>query len=201
MKRRTGISLVEILTVIAVLSIVMSLATVVIHGLLGIKHSSSEAFEHQASLGRLAETFRNDVHAADEINLIMASKNNPAKQFELLAADAQPIVYTAEGGALVRIVKSGDRTIRRSFQLPAGAAVDVETQRQGKATLVTLIITPAETPNRAKGRPSAGLRACAQLARDRCLAEITIEPVATEETSEPSDDKAAAEPEEETSDE
>jgi len=96
-------------------------------------------------MGRLAEQFRDDVHAttADP------SSDGDATRFEV--APARSVVYRAEAGRLTRIERDGQGVRRReSYALPPKTTVSIEIDDATQPPVVSLLITPT-----AEGRGGA----------------------------------------------
>src|SRR5258708_12634438 len=68
-QRRRGTTLVELLVVITVAAIMLGLSVTAIHLLLGAEHEASRSTRYAASLARLAQAFRDDIHASRAVEL------------------------------------------------------------------------------------------------------------------------------------
>ena len=88
---RRGVSLVEMLVVITIAAAMVGLAATMIHLLLGAEHEATKASRFSASVMRLARSFRDDVHAAREVQLPLPEPGKPAT-----------LVATVEGGRRIR---------------------------------------------------------------------------------------------------
>jgi type II secretory pathway pseudopilin PulG len=100
-RRRTGTTLVELLVVITVGAVMLGLSVTTIHLLLGAEHEASRSTRYAASLARLARAFRDDIHAAQAVEL-------PA----IDAGDAQVLVIGAGGGQQIRYELEANRAMR-----------------------------------------------------------------------------------------
>lgn len=189
MKKTSGYSLIEVTVVIAVLSIITTLAAVMLHGLMGADRLASGWLEQQNAFAALAETFRGDVHAAKTFHPPADAESLPPRRWEFKRADDSQIVYCWRGDELTRETTVAAGVSRESFPLPPGATVLVENASQGETTLLTLLVEPGPTAAGAPGRPSAGLRVEARLARDCQLAEIPTRAAADDASPEPPDAK------------
>lgn len=186
MKTRRGFTLIEMCIVIALLSAIMALAAVIIHGLMGSNHLAREAIERQTTLGALAETFRGDVHAAAEFR---ATGSDTSPRWELKPQNGPAVVYRLQATALVRETTSSEGPAWRSFLLNKGTTVAVEDRREGETTFVTLMVRPASTAAGAPGRAATGLLVEARLARDQRLADDLSSAGATAEPEKESSDE------------
>jgi len=168
-KKQAAHTLIEVCVAMALLSAMMALAAGIVHGLMGANRVIREGLEQQSSLAALAEAFRNDVHASVDLR---GPAGDGAQQWEMTLPDGAAIVYRLERDSLLRQTKSLGQSTSQDFALPKGATVAIETRRQGEATLTTLLVTPPATAAGAPGRPGAGLRVEALLARDQRLAAV-----------------------------
>jgi hypothetical protein len=100
-QRRTGTTLVELLVVITVGAVMLGLSVTAIHLLLGAEHEASRSTRYAASLARLARAFRDDIHAAQAVEL-------PAIE----AGDAEVLLIGAGGGQQIRYELETNRAMR-----------------------------------------------------------------------------------------
>lgn len=164
-KSRRGYSLVEMLVVIGVMSAVAGVAVGILHSILSVNHAARQGLIEQSALARLAETFRADARAADELT------GGKSGKWELKRSDGPSVEYRLEADRLTRRgqTSAGGPTVE-DFLLPKGAAVTIEKMNQkdvGGAAMLTLTVEPGTADD---GRPRSatrGLRVEAQLGRDR----------------------------------
>ncbi|HID78763.1 MAG TPA: prepilin-type N-terminal cleavage/methylation domain-containing protein [Planctomycetaceae bacterium] len=145
---RTGFSLVELLVVIAVGSVVMGIAV----GLTLVVFQVQKRCEAQqgqlAVLGRLAEQFRRDVHAATVVRPLNQpdrkatdEESGPETGWEIQLQGDRAVRYRLGRNAVERVELAGSRpTTRESYRLPAGAEALVETEEDDSETLVSLLV-------------------------------------------------------------
>ena len=150
MKRR-GHSLVELIAVITGVSVVLGGAITLMTFVLRMNGDARDRTHTIASIGRLAQQFRRDVHEARKELKVEA---DGATDFDLIDGDAirwgidEHVVYRWE---------TGPKTSRQTtYRLPQGSTAVLETQKQGKGQLVRLLI---DSPG--VGGPSLAIEALA----------------------------------------
>ncbi len=187
MKKRAGFTLIEICTVIVVLSVVLTIGASVVHALLDVNRAARQGLADQVARGRLAETFRGDVHASDDFRAVSdAEDNSAAVGWELKQADGAAIVYRLEEDRLVRSMKTPATATHESFALAKGTTVTIEEHRQGEVRLLRLVVRCGAAEHGGASRRAVGLRVEAHLARDRALSEVPTQ--AAERQEEPPDE-------------
>jgi len=165
MNRRRGISLIEMIAVMGVGAVMMGIAVTLLYGLLRAEGSGREHLRHSSVLGRLADQFRRDVHAA---KTVAAAADGEGRQFEL--APGRTVTYRLESGTLTR-TEQVDGTVERreSYALPPGTTATIEIPTNTQPAIVSLRITPvAEASGAVGGR---AIRVNAVLARDHRFAK------------------------------
>ena len=98
---RAGTTLVELLVVITVAGVMLGLSVTAIHLLLGAEHEASRSTRYAASLARLARAFRDDIHAAQAVEL-------PAIE----AGQGEVLVIGAGSGRQIRYELVANRAMR-----------------------------------------------------------------------------------------
>lgn len=161
MNRRRGISLIEMIAAMGIGAVMMGVAVALLYTLLETEGSGREHLRHGSVLGRLADQFRRDVHAAKSVGDVA---DGEGRQFEL--APGRTVTYRLEPGTLVR-TEQVDAVVQRreSFALPPGTTTSIRIEADTDPTIVSLMITPVAEPPRQPGRRTA--RIDAVLARDR----------------------------------
>lgn len=131
---------------VAVLTIGTLLTAITVgllHALLQTGHAARDQLHQRATLRRLADTFRRDVHAAVAFQPAErnAEPHRPTWQLTLRGDDR--VEYRLEPGNLIRNALTGDaiRT-RESFTLPPGTTVSMQLQPGGRSDIVVLLIVP-----------------------------------------------------------
>jgi len=171
MKSRNGYSMIEMLVVMATGAVVLGIAVALLHTLLQGERAGRERLRRCAVIGRLADQFRRDVHAAVGTTAEQPDDGeDPAagRCFEL-TPDVM-VVYRFPPGAVTRSELAGAKLRHReSYRLPPGATASVEV-RGGPATPVAslVIASKAEGPQPSAARTT---QIEAALARDHRFAK------------------------------
>jgi type II secretory pathway pseudopilin PulG len=165
MNRRRGISLIEMIAVMGIGAVMMGVAVTLLYTLLRTEGSGREHVRQSSVLGRLADQFRRDVHAA---KTVAAAPDGEGRQFEL--APGQTVTYRFQRGTLTRTEQvDGTPQRRESYALPPGTTATIRIPADTQPALVSLMITPvAEASGPAGGR---AIHIDAVLARDHRFAK------------------------------
>jgi prepilin-type N-terminal cleavage/methylation domain-containing protein len=159
---RRGFTLIEMLAVMTCLAIMMGLCAVTIQVLLRTGADAQERRSTTSALGRLAERFREDVHASDEA-MVMASKDLR------LARGSRPrvaIVYEVEDGRVARIESVDDTESRReSYLLGRGHTAAFEARDDGPRRFLALVVRREASPGHPD--PASPLEVLALVGKDR----------------------------------
>jgi len=176
-RRRLGFSLIEMVTVIAVTSVLMAIAVGLLHTLFQFQQGGHERFRQRVTLDRLAQQFREDVHAASGLTTegvgslfhVGADVSEPSKPFapdmketpdpllrgrkklpgwRLQLPGSRTIQYWVAGDALARSEREGDKPVAwESFSLPPGAKVEMRVLEDRKPALASLRIAAGAEPS------------------------------------------------------
>ncbi|HTQ39138.1 MAG TPA: prepilin-type N-terminal cleavage/methylation domain-containing protein [Pirellulales bacterium] len=142
-QHRRAFTLVEMLVVTTMVSVVLSIVGVLLHGAWSVEQSDSDHRVLLDSMNRLAQQFRDDVHAAASVQIItpdaasasskapatcsnnMNSANaQPISQFLAELAGGRRIEYVVDKSAINRTVRSGDAVNQReTYALPPNATI------------------------------------------------------------------------------
>ncbi len=170
MKNRSGYSLIEMIVVMTGGTVLMGIAVTLLCALLRAEGTGRALVERSASLSRLADQFRRDVHATDQaakgiwrlpgkegITLRLPARNAggksgvPAPQAERAEntpESAEPIrsvEYLADGGTVTRFEWIGDKLAgEESYNLGEGYSANIETVAADGRELVCLAIAPTD---------------------------------------------------------
>lgn len=101
-KVRNAFTLIEMVVVIALLGIVMAIATAMIIGLMQFSSSEVRLGNKNMEVAVLANLFRSDVRVASSA-LITTGKENKANGLKLALLSGGEISYEVENGVFVRI--------------------------------------------------------------------------------------------------
>jgi hypothetical protein len=115
-----GVSITEIVFVIASLSILLGLCAGLLHAVLRLDRSGRSHLVETATIGRLARQFRQDVHAASRAKPVGGeAADGPAPGLELTLPEDRTVAYEASATALVRTQRKGPAVERReAYSIP-----------------------------------------------------------------------------------
>jgi prepilin-type N-terminal cleavage/methylation domain-containing protein len=159
---RRGFTLIEMLAVMTCLAVMLGLCAVTIQVLLRTGADAQERRSATAAMGRLAEQFREDVHASDEA-MVMASEDLR------LARGPRPrvaIAYEVEGGRVDRIESVDDTESRReSYVLGRGRSASFEARDDGPRRFLALVVRREARPGQSD--PARPLEVLALIGKNR----------------------------------
>lgn len=107
MKNRNGKSLIEMLVVMAIMSVVMGITIKTTIIMMRADADSGQSTLSSTNLNRLAHRFRRDVHAATAAELIATADNAP-KTLKLSMPDNVVTEYRPLNDRIVRLVRKGE---------------------------------------------------------------------------------------------
>jgi type II secretory pathway component PulJ len=165
--QRRGHSLLEVLVAITGGTVILGILVCALQLLFRNEQLTRLRAADSASADRLAEVFRDDVHAAADVKLADGSgeAQSARRSCQLVFAGGGSVSYRAEPGCVVRAQSpANDATAGESFRLPAMMAARFEIHREGNSTLVNLAVGPA--PPSSQAAPGAASRIEALLGRD-----------------------------------
>ncbi len=115
---RRGFSLIHMVTVIGMMSILMTMSGVIIQSLLRSDQSVSRQAALEMTLLELSRQFRDDVHAANPMDLKEA-KPAPTDSLELSAPRSSRVTYRVKDETVIRESFNGDQaTGREVYRVP-----------------------------------------------------------------------------------
>ncbi len=139
---RRGHSLIELMVVIAVSSTLAAVTVGLLHTLFQMQQGGRKHLEVRRTLERLAEQFRDDVHAATQLRPMAAGKGEGGAAegpgWELPREGDHQVEYRLHAYQLLRTERQKDKLLRReSFALPPGttAAMGTAETTPGLVTL------------------------------------------------------------------
>jgi prepilin-type N-terminal cleavage/methylation domain-containing protein len=138
MNPRRGVSLIELLVVISVGTVLLMVAMTVLYTLKETQSKSRQRLTEGRVTARLADQFRDDVHAACRMERLPDEPASPGRIVWQLAIDPDTFVrYEIQDRAVRRVLITGDARIHEDYRLPAGlrAAIDGADADSGLATL------------------------------------------------------------------
>jgi prepilin-type N-terminal cleavage/methylation domain-containing protein len=164
---RRGHTLIEMTVVITVGAALLGIAVSVIHLLMRAEETGRDHFDRFTTLARLADQFREDVHAA-------AAKPAADGQtaWRLEPAADRTVRYSAEDGEIVREERKGENVVsRESYKMPDDYAATIASDDASRPSLVSMTVV-------FKGKLGAKdreIRIDAALGKDRRFAELKKE--------------------------
>jgi|GEM_PF-3966972 len=117
-QRRTGASLIELVTAIAMITVILSLTGMTLHRLLRVEQVTSQSFVTERSISRLAIQFREDVHRSQS-GTLSPSTDHQSTELSLINNIGERIRYVVSARGVTRLVQEGNKTIsREDYTLP-----------------------------------------------------------------------------------
>jgi prepilin-type N-terminal cleavage/methylation domain-containing protein len=159
---RRGFTLVEMVVAIAVSSVLMGAATVMLVAMLKNEGSSRRHLEFCTILNRLDEQFRADVHAA--------VSSNPDKSGEVLelvspGSGNTLVRYRCQPKEITREEIEGEKILRReSYVLPEEVKTSFDQKSEGTISTLTLLVELKPLPGTKIRYPVSNIEAL--LAKD-----------------------------------
>jgi prepilin-type N-terminal cleavage/methylation domain-containing protein len=146
---RRAVSLIEMLVVISVSAVLMGVATTMLFTLMQATRNGSNHVSQAATVARLADQFRSDVHAA----LPSVATDAPAKdQWQFALATDTAVIYKALPGEIQRHEQVAGKLIRQeSYLLPADTTAEIAIRADAAPPMASLIVSPSG-PNAPAGR-------------------------------------------------
>ena len=118
--RRAGISLTQMLVVIALTSIITTAAISIIITMLRLEGRTMQVWMTQKTLLQLGDDFRDDAHAAQSAE-ISTQNQTTTLIFRNGVADAKSVAYVATDSQIIRRETDGDKLLRtETYRLPEG---------------------------------------------------------------------------------
>ncbi|MFN0055114.1 MAG: prepilin-type N-terminal cleavage/methylation domain-containing protein [Planctomycetales bacterium] len=167
--RRRGVSIVEILIVMSIGSVIVGTTITTLHLLLRSERDQARGVRTASTTARLAQVFREDVHAMREARIIPAEGDEP-ERLQLTDALGARVEYAANGHVLTRIDSRGAGPHHQeAFHFPLDSSVQFDQQDQSSSVAIALRLAAGELGRRAPdapARPGRSLRLEATLGRD-----------------------------------
>jgi prepilin-type N-terminal cleavage/methylation domain-containing protein len=180
MSRRRGVSLIELMVVIAIITTLFGMVGVVFHRLFLSEQMAMRAALIERNTARLAVQFRSDVHAASSAQREQ-SGNRLDQQLKLIGSSARvpTVVYSAGEDQVSReLIVDGQTTSHEQFRLPECIVQFPAPTAEAGVELMTLIIERQSsliTPQPQAVRPRRTLAIEACLGRDARIAKSLAE--------------------------
>jgi hypothetical protein len=176
MRKRPGVSLVELLVVMSLSTIFLTTSAVVLHRLMQSQGKTRDFFAASRNGLRLADQFRSDVHRARSAT----TDNLPAGVIlRLQLSAAQAAEYQHLAGVVRRTLLENDQTVsREEFVFPAASRVEVRQAQTPRLLSLSIIHTPGdeEGPAQQSFATAVHLLVEAQPGRDRRYTDLSVSP-------------------------
>lgn len=157
MRKQDGYSLVELVTALAVGSVLVAVAVGLLHALFRVQRDGLQQACQALVLDRLAGQFRQDIHAATRAAAVgpaARAAGKPLDPWELQMPGDRRVQYRTEQGGLVRLERQAGRLLSQErFQLPEGTKAEISLPQQPGAGLARLRIARADAPWAGRGPP------------------------------------------------
>jgi hypothetical protein len=125
-------------------SVLMGIAVSVLAVLMRVERIGREQVHQDAVTSRLAQQFRDDVHAATRLAPAEAGKQD---SWRLVVAPDRTVTYRALPQVIVRDEMVAGKPVRHeSYTLPAGWSARVIAPAEGRPPLASLIVASPEPP-------------------------------------------------------
>ncbi len=178
MRERRGFTLMEVLTVIATTSVVMSAGVWTLHKLMRTELGGRQRLVNAVAFSRLSQQFRSDVHAADHAS-VGNQMDDAAERISLRLAEGRTVTYRQVEEVVLREESQAGQSLRQEeYRLQPGASIKFDVQnRQGK-DWVLMSLRSTAAADRAADQQQAivgdhPLRVEAWLNKDHRFAEVS----------------------------
>ena len=177
MSTRRGVSLSELVVVMAMAVVIMTLSATTVFHLWQAEGAGVSALLGSTTVSRLATDFRRDSHAATKAHVVLGDSNNPST-IRLELAEGRVVLYRGESGRVVRQVTndggatSGTPAASETYNLPKSESHFEISDDPPLATLVhTRTLQKDNNASKLDG-PTRTLRIDAAIAWDHRFEEI-----------------------------
>ncbi len=164
--RRRGYSLIEMVVVVGAVTTVLSMCGLVLHAIMRLDRSGRRGFDDAATVGRLAQQFRQDVRSASSAEASAASDTK--LQLNMKFPDKQTVTYALDGIKLIRTEKQEDGKVldREGYRVDRIGPVGFET----KGSWVRLKLSRASENGTALPKPPIQVEA--KLGKDHAFSTL-----------------------------
>jgi prepilin-type N-terminal cleavage/methylation domain-containing protein len=157
---RRGTNLIELMVVISVLAVLLGLCAVTIQAVMRVGSDAQARRSAAAALGRLAEQFREDVHACDDVQL------RPSAGLRLRPDPLMVIDYEVHAGRVARVESTGGQVSRHeSYVLGRHDTAVFERRDDGPRRFLALVVNHKE--RRGQDEPTHPMEILALIGKDR----------------------------------
>ena len=138
-KPQRGYSLVEMLAVMATMTLVLGLCVALLEMILKLHSSGMQHIENEAAIARMARVFRNDVRSATEVTRCAIGKNSTT--LGLSIGGESVIEYQVIKDSLLRSEWREDELVgQEQFRLPKTSSARFEHRESGGLDRVALVL-------------------------------------------------------------
>jgi prepilin-type N-terminal cleavage/methylation domain-containing protein len=192
MNRRRGASLIELMVVVAILTVIFGLVGVLFHRLFHAEQLSARTTVTEITTMRLADQFRRDIHAAESVKRSEAT-DEALPTLELKnSGDAPTILYTGGLNKIQRDVMQGQKSVaHETYRLPSCRVTFPQSQSEPEVeesdqhtSFITLYLERPHATVTVSEQAQPPLRAIvidAELGRDQRLAATLSRPKRAED--------------------
>lgn len=136
---RGGVSLIEVVVVMTMISFVFLCIGTTVHLLLRTEKVVSQSVVMERTISRLGNLFRDDMHRSEKVVEIPGADGSTT-ELRLVAGDQERVRYRIAAGQVTREVIDDDATVMRDdFRLP-DCRVRIRHERQEKAESYALLL-------------------------------------------------------------
>lgn len=140
--RRAGVTLIELIVVMTVLSVVRLSITTVLYTLYRADHRLRDDLQCEFAMDRLANRLRLDAHSATSANLLDLAEGG--HELVLSIADERNVHYGLSDEGVYRIVRKGAAILHQDVFLVGHATADWELRSTEDPSLIVLTLTTQE---------------------------------------------------------
>jgi len=162
--RLAGVSLIEMVLIIASITVVLSVCGTFLHLLVKLDRGGRNAMRDTQAVARLAQQFRGDVRAASAAKVVAPDEKSPGR-LELTTEGRPTVTYPVESGSLLRTESDGAKVHRREAYLVENLA----SPRFERLSDDRLVLTMPRKADAAGPSLRPGYRVEALLGKDRRL--------------------------------
>jgi prepilin-type N-terminal cleavage/methylation domain-containing protein len=132
---RRGVTLIEMVAVITVFAVLLGLCAITIQLLMRVGSDAQTRRTAGAALGRLAEQFREDIHASDDVQL------RPAAGLRLNRGPGVVIDYQTRDGRVDRVESvNGQASRHESYALDRHDSITFERRDDGPRRFLAMVV-------------------------------------------------------------
>ncbi len=145
-RRRSGVSLVELLVVMSAATVILTLSTGLIHRIMHAQSKARVLADLERTTLRLSNDLRRDVHQATQATTEKAQLGKGAF-LQLQLADGNALEYRREETTIQRVQLDGSRTIaREEFAFGGDFELTAEVE-DGRLVVLSLVSRREEMPS------------------------------------------------------